>query len=141
MDPELKQLLMALVDGQVKLAEGQAKTDTRMDALVQAQAKTEARIDALAQAQAKTEARIEALAARMDALAATQNELAGDVRVLARAQERTERRLEQVVDRLDRFTDAIMRGFTTGAEKHSGLEDRVRKLEGAVFGGTTPAVP
>jgi HD superfamily phosphodiesterase len=134
MDPELKQLLMALVDGQVKLAEGQAKTDTRMDALVQAQARTEARLDALAQAQAKTEA-------RLAALAATQNELAGDVRVLARAQERTERRLEQVVDRLDRFTDAIMRGFTTGAEKHSGLEERVRKLEGAVFGGATPAEP
>jgi len=169
MDPELKTLLSALLDGQVKLTEGHAalvaaqqktearidalaegqaalvvaqqKTEARIDALAEGQAalvaaqqKTEARIDALAEAQIRTEARIDALAeaqirteARIDALAAATNELTADVGLLAKAVGRMD-------DRLERFTDSVLRGFTSSSEHRSALEERVGRLEQSVFG-------
>ena len=84
MDPALRTLLKALVEGQVKLAEGQATMEVR-----------------LAEGQARLE----------------------------KSQARMMDKLTVVSERLDDFARAVIRGFTNGASRRSGLEQRVGRLE------------
>jgi hypothetical protein len=48
MDPELKTLLSALMDGQIKLAEGQRRHDVLLEGLVAGQARHERLLEKLA---------------------------------------------------------------------------------------------
>ncbi len=109
MDPELKTLLKALMDGQIKLAEGHVETQ----AAIQRQAeKTEASIRSLAE---KTEASIRSLAEKTEASISS---LAKTVSLLS--------------ERLDSFGEKVVRGFTDVAQRDGDLERRVSKLESEV---------
>ena len=105
MDPALRTLLKALVEGQVKLAEGQAT-------LAEGQATMEVR---LAEGQAR--------------LAEGQARLAGGQAQLEKSQARMMDKLTVVSEHLDDFARAVIRGFTNGASRHSGLERRVGRIE------------
>jgi len=65
MDPELKTMLMALMDGQIKLAEGHVETQAAIRHLAERTGKTEAAIQHLAET---TEASIASLAEKVSFL-------------------------------------------------------------------------
>jgi methyl-accepting chemotaxis protein len=138
MDPDLKTLLTALVEGQVKLAESletsHARLSGRVDKLAEGQAKLTERVDKLAEGQAK-------LAARMDGLAIAVNELTGDVGVLATAVRQMGERMDAMGARLDRFGEQVMRGFTRAGGQLEEHEGRIVRLEQATFGAGPPAPP
>src|SRR5207245_2540120 len=91
MDPELKALLTALAEGQIKLAEGQAAFARDVKAA----------LGELTLAQAHTQVAL--------------TDLAGDVRTLG--------------ERMDKYAEAVVRGFTNGAERNGKLARRVEVVE------------
>ena len=111
MDPELKTLLGALVEGQVKLAEGQAKTDASVARLVDGQAKTDASLARLAEGQAKTDASLARLADQV-------GKLTGEV--------------FRMGARLDGFSEAVIRGFTDSAATDGEFRARFERLDARV---------
>ncbi|MBI3183548.1 MAG: hypothetical protein HYZ28_15535 [Myxococcales bacterium] len=104
MDPELNKLLSALVEGQVKLAEGQARAD--------------ASLAKLAERQDRTEAALAKLTDRISALGDIVSKLASQVAGMGA--------------RLDGYTEMVVRGFTDGAGRHGELKSRVSDLEARV---------
>ena len=145
-EPELRELLTALADGQINLAQGQLKLDTTVARLAEGQLKLEATVDRLAQGQLKLEGSVDRLAqgqvtlaegqltleATVDRLAEGQTSLAeaqlklvGTVAHLASA---TEGALTRLTERMDGFREVVLKGFTNGAERDRKLGDQVRSL-------------
>ncbi len=63
MDPELKELLGTLVEGQVRLNEGQARLTDRIDVLTEQMTRAATLINALADGQAKLAERVDGFTA------------------------------------------------------------------------------
>lgn len=127
MDPELKALLTALAEGQVKLAEGQAKTDANLGAFAR---DTKAAIGDLAGHVRDTHVALGELAGHV-------SELADHVVRLDKGQARLDEKVgvmaEALTDlgkRMDGYAKAVVKGFTTGAERNGKLSKRVEAVEG-----------
>lgn len=102
--PELLQLpaLVSRMDEHlVALAEAQARTEQRLEALT-------IRVDALAEAQARTEQRLEALTAQVAALTEAQARTEQQISALTEAQARTDRRIEMLIDRVGRLEGRVL---------------------------------
>ncbi len=108
MDPELKTILKALMDGQIKLAEGHVETQAAIRHLAERTGKTESAIQLLAET---TQASIGSLAENVSILAD---------------------RLDSLSDRLDSFGEKVVRGFTDSTKRDGDLDRRVSKLESEV---------
>ena len=97
----MKELLAALAQGQIKLAEGQVKLEATVSQLAQGQLR-------IAEGQVKLESTVAHLASA------------------------TEGALTRLTERLDSFRDAILNGFTNGADRDRKLEDELRALEARI---------
>ncbi len=108
MDPELKTLLKALMDGQIKLAEGHVETQAAIRHLAERTGKTESAIQLMSEniqlMSEKTEASIGSLAESVSILS----------------------------ERLDSFGEKVVRGFTDSSQRDGDLDRRVSKLESEV---------
>jgi hypothetical protein len=129
-DPEIKTLLAALVEGQVKLAEGQGRTGAAVVRLAEGQARTDAAVARLAEGQARTDAAVVRLAEGLEQTNAAVHETNAVVRELAAAQLRTEEKLGTLTDRVDRLAQLMIRGHTEAAERHGVVMDRLDGLDG-----------
>ncbi|MCC6811202.1 MAG: hypothetical protein IT381_27475 [Deltaproteobacteria bacterium] len=119
MDPELKTLLNALAEGQIKLAESQA-------VLVHGQKQmqkdmVEVRRELVEVRRELVEVRKETTELRKDS-----NELRKELRTEIRAVKDATNRMSE---RLDWFGGQIVRGFTSGVSRDESLDRRVTKLE------------
>ena len=112
MDPELKTLLNALAEGQIKLAESQA-------VLVHGQKQMQK--DMVEVRRELVEVRKETTELRKDS-----NELRKELRTEIRAVKDATNRMSE---RLDWFGGQIVRGFTSGVSRDESLDRRVTKLE------------
>jgi hypothetical protein len=101
-DPEIKERFDTLENALVRVAEGQARTDSMVRELAAAQARTDATVRELAVAQVRTETRVAALAEGLGTL----------------------------TERVDRLAQLMIRGHTDAAERHAAIIDRIDKLEG-----------
>ncbi len=139
-DPEFKAIMNALVEGQVKLAEGQERQESsiaRLEDVVVKLANGQERHEALLVKLAEGQARHETILAKL-AVGQAQHEevitrLANSVEAMG---EHTERQFELVHERMDRsdermekLTEAIVRGFTDAAKRDKDLDERVSALE------------
>jgi len=90
-----------LAEGQQRLAEAQARTESRVAELAEAQTRTESRVAELAEAQSRTEARVAELAEAQSRTEARVAELAESQRQLAIAQKETAVALQRLTIRTD----------------------------------------
>ncbi len=122
LDSELKELLAALVTGQVK-------HDERLDRLAESQRQLDATVKHLATA---TEGALSRLTASQERTDATVNRLGEKVDRFGEKVDRFGEKVEHLTDRVDSFTKVIMEGFTSSASRDRHLEDDVRALEARV---------
>lgn len=108
MESELKALLDALVQGQLKIAEGQLRLDGRMDQVEKRQEKTETAVLHMAD--------------QVTWLGQKMIELAGTVTGLTRE-------MTRLGERVDTLAEAVTRGFTDAASRDKDLSDRTAALE------------
>jgi len=96
----LEDVISALGDKMLELAEAQKRTELRVEELAEAQKRTELRVEELAEAQKRTELRVEELVE-----AQKRTELR--VEELAEAQKKTEETLREVVKKQDRMAKEL----------------------------------
>jgi len=101
----LEDVISALGDKMLELAEAQKRTELRVEELAEAQKRTELRVEELAEAQKRTELRVEELAEaqkrtelRVEELAEAQKRTELRVEELVEAQKRTELRVEELAE-------------------------------------------
>ena len=115
MDAELKTLLVALAEGQVKLAEGQGRMESAVAHLAEGQGRHDELLAKLAEGQGRHDERL----GRMESAVAH----------LATA---TEAALTRLTERIDEFGERVTRGFTNGASADRKMDDAIHALDARV---------
>ncbi len=150
-DPEVRELLNALVTSRVQLAEGQERHERSLERheailaklaegqakLAEGQAQHAAAIGALSDGQVRHEALLMKLAEgqaiiheRMDRdFKQVHERMDRDSKQIHERMDRNDDRMHRFEERMKELTAAIIRGFTNGAKRHDELDERVTVLE------------